>query len=84
MKHVAQTGMNDLRGTFIASKAADTTIGYNLIMSLKDIMSWAVQKLLRLLFKFGKINPSQALEAHLMKTKKKINIKNWSSHDLKT
>ena len=42
MKQVAQTGMNDLRGTFIASKAADTIIGYNLIMSLKDIMSWAV------------------------------------------
>ena len=41
MKHVAQTGMNDLRGTFIASKAADTTIGYHLIKSLKDIMSWA-------------------------------------------
>ena len=42
MKHVAQTEMNDLRGTFIASKAADAIIGYNLIMSLKDIMSWAV------------------------------------------
>ena len=35
---MAQTGTNDLRGTFIASKAADTT-GYNLIMSLKNIMS---------------------------------------------
>ena len=42
MKHVAQTGMNDLRSTFIASKAADTTIGYNLIVSLKNIMSWGL------------------------------------------
>lgn len=38
--NMTQTGTDDLRGTFIASKAADTTIGYNLIMSLKNIMSW--------------------------------------------
>ena len=36
---MVQTGTNDLRCTFIASKVADTIIGYNLIMSLKNIMS---------------------------------------------